>query len=71
MKQLNPISALLIYLIILATYSFCVWQTAIVFYPVQQQIEINDWKKRCDKCHWQLLKANGEIENLKNEKQTK
>ena len=61
MKQLTPNTALLIYLILLATYSVCVWQTAITFHPVQQQIEIDDWKKRCEKCHWQLLKANGEL----------
>jgi hypothetical protein len=65
MKQLTPNTALLIYLILLATYSVCVWQTAITFYPLQQQIEIDDWKKRCEKCHWQLLKANGELEKQK------
>ena len=65
MKQLTPNTALLIYLILLATYSVCVWQTAITFHPVQQQIEIDDWKKRCEKCHWQLLKANGELEKQK------
>ena len=62
--NLNPLGALLIYMVLLATYSFCVWQTAITFYPVQQEMEINDWKKRCEKCHWQLLKANGELEKL-------
>ena len=60
--HLTPIGALLIYVILLATYSFCIWQTAITFYPVQQEMEINDWKKRCEKCHWQLLKANQELE---------
>ena len=65
MIQLTPNTALLIYLILLATYSVCVWQTAITFHPVQQQIEIDDWKKRCEKCHWQLLKANGELEKQK------
>ena len=65
MKQLTPNIALLVYLILLATYSFCIWQTAITFYPVQQQMEINDWKNRCEKCHWQLLKTNSELKNLK------
>ena len=60
MKQLTPNLALVLYLILLATYSVCVWQTAIIFHPVQQQIEIDDWKKRCEKCHWQLLKQNGD-----------
>lgn len=58
MKQLTPNLALVLYLILLATYSVCVWQTAITFHPVQQQIEIDDWKKRCEKCHSQLLKQN-------------
>lgn len=62
--HLTPISALLIFLILLATYSFCIWQTAITFHPVQQEIEIKDWKKRTTKCHWQLLEANAEIKKL-------
>ena len=61
MKQLTPNLALVFYLILLATYSVCVWQTAITFHPVQQQIEIDDWKKRCEKCHSQLLKQNKNV----------
>ena len=56
--HLTPIGALLIYVILLATYSFCIWQTAIVVHPIQQEMEIDDWKKRCEKCHSQLLKQN-------------
>lgn len=58
MKQLTPNLALVLYLILLATYSVCVWQTAIVVHPIQQEMEIDDWKKRCEKCHEQLLKQN-------------
>ena len=38
--HLTPIGALLIYVILLAIYSFCIWQTAIVVHPIQQEMEI-------------------------------
>lgn len=63
--QLTPFGALLIFLILLATYSFGIWQTAIIYHPVQQKMEIDDWRKRCEKCHWQLLKANQKLKKLK------
>ena len=60
--HLTPIGALLIYVILLATYSFCIWQTAIVVHPIQQEVEISDWQNRCEKCHEQLLKVTKELE---------
>ena len=62
--QLTPIPALCIYLIILATYSYCIWQTARAYHPIQQQIIINDLNKRLDNSQWQLLSRNAEIGNL-------
>ncbi len=64
MKQLTPVAALVLYIILLGVYSYGVWQTAITFYPVEQQIEINDLNKRLENCHWQLLERNAEIETL-------
>jgi len=55
---------LTLFTLVLSLYTYCIWQTAVSFHPVQQQIEINDWQKRNTNCHWQLLKANSEIKKL-------
>jgi len=49
---------------LLVFYTWGVWTAATVYHPVQQQIEINDWKERTEDCHYRLLQANMEIKAL-------
>jgi len=62
MKQ--PIITLIFCCCISVFYTWGVWTAATVYHPVQQQIEINDWKERTEDCHYRLLQANMEIETL-------
>lgn len=63
-KTLSPGLTLLIYIIVLAAYSYGVWQIFLVVYPAEKQIVINDLEQRLENCQWQLLNRNAEIEHL-------
>ena len=62
--QLTPLAALILYVTLLGVYSYGVWQCAKYAIPIENQIEVNDYKQRLENCHWQLLERNAEVKTL-------
>ena len=62
---MKPLQALIMIVLALALYSYGIYQAALYYNPIKMQIEVNDWKIRNTKCHWQLLEAHQENKKLR------
>mgnify|MGYP003649485559 CR=1 FL=1 len=65
MKKLSETQAILAMLIVIGIYTICVWHSALHYYPIKMQIEVNDWKQRNTECHWQLLDSQARNKKLR------